>query len=89
MPTDKFGFSYEAFNHQIYVRYNDASETILLTIEDTGNIEMTANDLELFGQMCIDLSEKMKRDHELRNACPECGGILAHHEYCSMYVRKN
>ena len=52
-------------------------------------IELDSNDLELFGQMCIDLSEKMRRDHELRNACSECGGILAHHEYCSMFVRKN
>ncbi len=103
MSSKKYGFYFSSDADQsphdftIYVQSsNDIEETVILAARYKNaernhiyEMMLTADDLELFGQMCIDLSERMKRDHELRNACPECGGMLAHHEYCSMYVRKN
>ncbi len=82
-PTGELG-------HTIYIEIQKERDIAILTVQDEEvELRLDSNDLELFGQMCIDLSERMKRDHELRNACIECGGMLAHHEYCSMYVKKN
>ena len=92
METRTFGFNFVPKDNKnaVHVQITKEHEIAKLTIEGEGvGVEMDSNDLQIFGEMCIDLSKKMQLDHEARNACPECGGMLAHHDYCSMFVRKN
>ena len=96
MDTRTFGFNFapmgdgDAITIQVSIQKLRIPEIAILTIQsDNDGIELDSSDLQIFGEMCLDLSKKMQLDHEARNACPECGGMLAHHEYCSMYVKKN